>query len=477
MMGKVPPQKGQAHPYFWGMFTQNYAMPQNKAELNNQKLRALSETAVPRRCIRYIKSQVARLDAQIQPKPGAKLTAKQKKLIDAINAVIAMPNPDDTWNTMVEKWIEDMLVLGWSTTVVKEWKEKPEHPLLLYPSDSASFQIYLDWNGSPKQRRYMQMDLQGRKTDFLPNELFVIKFDQRTSDPFGQASLAACAQEVEYLLTAMSYAGTVASQSHPKKALFLGEDADPEFVKEVRMYWNDEILGRTTMPILGGTKAPTSIELGVTSDESLFLKFQERLIIVIANAFGLDPQKVGIIAGVNRSTGDQLSDDTDEASVRPIAEAIESAFNNYFLRRYDLYDVAELKFAFTTSASDRKATAVLHQIMLQDDEITINEARQEMGYPPLAVDPELGMSPGELTLTPYRAYVQAKYGPIAGVGNVPSASDTGGMHGGNQDAKGLPDDQKTNEQKGNNGVHGASKPKDKQTNKGKELVTDQPKNN
>lgn len=452
MLGRIPQQKGEMHPFFWGNFMHNSGMPVNKPEMNYQKLRALSETAIPRRAIRYIKSQVSRLEKQIEPKKGIKVTAKQQKIIDALNSVMNSPNGQDNWTTMLEKWVEDMLVLGWSTTVIKEW-DKAEHPLLMFPSDAASFQVYMDWNGSPKMRRYAQFDLHGQRVDFLPSELFTIIFDTRTADPFGQSPLAACANEVEYLLAAMGYAGTVASQAHPKKLLHLGEDADAEFVKETRVYWHDEVEGRGSLPILGGTKAPTSIELGVNSDESLFLKWQERLIAVVASAFGIDVQKMNLLEGINRSTGDQLADDTDESAIRPVASAIETAINNFFLRKFDLFDVAEFKFRYTTSVSDKRVMAIAHQIMLQDDEITVNEARAELGYPPLPIDPKTGISKGEYTLTEYRAI----YGQAPAV-----ESDNQGE-----------DDQTPNHEKGKNGVYGQKKAQDKKPmNKGKESNTD-----
>lgn len=466
MMGRIPQQKGTASPFFWGNFVQNSVMPQSKAGLNYQKLRSLSETPIPRRAIRYIKSQVSRLDKGFVPKKGKKLSSKQQKMLDSLNAVMNTPNGQDTWVTMLEKWIEDMLVLGWSTTVVKEW-DKPEHPLLLFPSDAASFQIFMDWSGSPKHRRYAQFDLHGKQVDFLPSELFTIIFDPRTSEPFGLAPLAACANEVEYLLSAMGYASSVASQAHPKKALHLGEDADSEFVREVRMYWADEVEGRGRLPILGGTKAPTSIELGADSDESLFLKWQQSLILIIANAFGLDPQKMNIIMGVNRSTGDTLDDSTDESAIRPIATCIETAINNFFLRRFDLYDVAEFKFHFTTSNTDRKALAVLHQIMLQDDELTVNEARAEMGFPPLPIDPCTGVSKGDYTLTEYRArYGQAPTPDVEGEGESGADSTS------EKDKETMP-----KSEKGQNGVYSAKAPKEKPMNQGKELNTEKPKDN
>ena len=475
MLGRIPPQKGFSHPYFWGGFISNAGMPQDKPEMNYQRLRKLSETPIPRRAIRYIKSQVSRLECGVVVKQGVKATAKQKKVIDSLNSVFQSPNGEDTWKSMLERWVEDMLVCGWSTTVVKNWSEHPDHPMLLFPSDAASFQVYLDWNGSPQQRKYAQWSLQGDRVDFLPGELFVIKYDPRTSDPFGLPPMAVANQEIEYLLAAMGYAGNVASQAHPKKLLHLGEDADPEFVKEVRMYWRDEVEGRGTLPILGGTKAPTSIELGADSDQSLFIQWQDQLIKVIANAFGIDVQKFGVVTGVNRSTGDQMDDTTDESAIRPIATMIENSINDYFLRQYGIYEVAEFKFKFTTSATDKKALAVVQQIMLQDDTLTVNEARAEQGYLPLPVDAGLGMSPGDLTLTGYRAYMQAKFGPIAGVGKVPTAQDFGQQNSPNKPdtSSDLPEDQKTDAQKGKNGVHGSPTPKNDSLFQGKDLNTDE----
>lgn len=451
LLGRVPQAKSELHPFFWGNFLQFSGMPQQKADMNYQRLRSLAESPVPRRAIRYIKSQVSQLDKEIVPKKGAKITAQQKKQIKALNNMFNSPNAEDSWVIFIEKVIEDLLVLGWSTVEVKEWKDNPEHPLLLYPADAASFQIYLDWNGSPSQRKYAQFDLRGGRIDFLPGELWVTRFDSRSSDPFGFAPLASCANEVEFLLQAMAYSNSVASSAHPKKALFLGEDADNEFVRETRAYWRDEIDGRGGMPILGGTKAPTSIELGADSDESLFLKWQNHLIALIAMTFGLDIQKMNQIMGINRSTSSELDDVTDEGSIRPICALIADSINNYFLRRYGLYDVAEFQFKFTNSNTDLKAKAVLCQINLQADLWTIDEARAEMGFPPL---PD---GKGQYTLSVYR-------GKFAQTNNVNLSEE-------------VVDGSSTPQDKGKNGAHGASKSKDAKAdmNKGTEKNTDAPK--
>lgn len=453
---KIPQQKGVNYPFFSGLFLQTSGLPQTKYELNVQKLRALSETPIPRRAIRYIKSQVSRLDHGIVAKPGVKLKASQKKQIDVLNAVFKAPNAEGNWTQFIEKVIEDALVLGRFYVVVKEWPENPQHPLLLYPTDAGSFQIYMNWDGSPNKPRYAQFDLHGNRVDFLPDEIWSAPFDARTSDPFGLAPMAVCAQEVEYLLAAMAYAGGVASTAYPKKLLHLGEDADMEAVKETRIYFHDEIEGRATLPIIGGTKAPTTLDLGYTTDESLFLKWQERLIATVANAFGLDVQKMNLIVGINRSTGDQLDDASDEGALLPVIAMLENSINNFFLRRYDLFDVAEFRIQMATSNTDKRAISVINQINLQDDTYTINEARAELGLGPLPDDPETGKSKGDYTLSEYRARYARN--------NMLNISE-----------QVIGDDQIPDAEKGNNGVHSAAVPKEKAYNQGKELNTEPPK--
>ena len=462
MLGRIPEQKGHANPYFWGSFIQNQGgSASSKAEMNYIKLRALSETSVPRRAIRFIKTQVSRLECGIEVKTGQKATAKQLQIISALNNTFNSPNGEDTWNSFCEKMIEDLLVIGWSTVVVKDWSVSADHPLLLFPSDAASFQIYTDWDGSPRTRKYAQFARNGERVDFLPSELFTIKFDSRTSEPFGLSPMSVCAQEVEYLLNAMAYAGGVASSAHPKKLLHLGEDADGEFIKEVRMYFKDDIEGRNSLPIMGGTKAPTTLDLGADTDEALFLKHQQHLITLVANTFGLDPQKMGILGSMNKSTGDSLDSVTDDGAIRPVAHAIEEAINNYFLRRFGIYEVAEFKFRFTTSQNDVKALAVLHQLRLQDDSMTINEARNEMGQAPMPVDKQLGHSPGDFLLSEFRAHIVKKYAPPVPVATPASTTVSAG--------------QKTKAQKGANGVNGAPGAPKLDPHKGVEMAKDIPK--
>jgi hypothetical protein len=185
--------------------------------------------------------------------------------------------------------------------------------------------------------------------------------------------------------------------------------------------------------------------------------------------------KFNITVGINRSTGDTLDDASDEGAIRPLASQIENAINQHFLNYFGLSDVCEFKFRFTTSFSDRKSLAVIHQIQLQDDMLTINEARREAGYPDLPIDKTLGYSKGDLTLTEYRGIFGATVTLQDAVG-IDEDMGTGGMldiqketADANAQAKTQPKTspkqvQTQNNNGGNNGVHGTPRPKDKAMN-------------
>jgi HK97 family phage portal protein len=423
------------------------------------------------------------MDYDIIAKPNKKLTAAHKASIEVFKSVIGNPNPDDNWSSWIGQMVEDMLVLGMGCSEIKQWKSGDKnHPLVLFPVDAASIQLYADWDGSPSKPRYAQFDYKGNRVDFRNDEMLVMKHTPRSNTPFGLSPTEVAVQQIQYLLDAQTYAGKTASNATPKKLLFLGADATERQVEEFRLYFRNEIEGRTHMPIIGGTDDVKSIELGLAGDQALFLQWQSFLIAIIANAFNLDAMKFNAFVGINRSTGDVLDDATDEIAIRPMCQSIEHYVNSMLTPFFGLNEVAEFKFRFTTSYQDRKSLATIHQIELQADKITINEARRESGLPDLPVSPLLGYSKGDLTLSEYRALfggfatlqdavgvdndVGMELNPALqiqkqGVEEKAKADQAKSQSGGSEQQK---QQQQTSPKGGNNGVHSAPKPKEKPAN-------------
>lgn len=449
--GKAPEHKAMDNPFFYGYTSVGSGQASYNTKVNPQKLRAFSETAVVRHAIDYIRNQVSKLDWDIQPLPGKKFTAAQLKQAQLAKNVFNRPNVDDSFLTFTGMMIEDMLVVGSGTFEIKQWNGNAENPYLLYPVDSTSIQIYLDWNGSPTQKRYAQQDLQGQQIDFTPQEMMMMKYTARTNTPFGMGPVESAFQAIQYLLDAQAFAGKTASSSTPKKLLYMGAEVTDTQLKEFRLYWQDSVEGRSNQPIIGGTDDVKSIELGAADDQSLYLQWQATLVSIIANTFGLDAMKFSAFLSMSRSSGETLDSMSDEGAIRPMAHLLEHYYTQ-LLELFGLDGVAEFKFMFTASMDDKKSISAIHQIYANMDVMTINEIRSEIGLPPLEdKDEETGKSLGDLTITAYRAKV----------GTPPPTADSEDGSVDSEDAKGQVngDKSKTGNEEKNNGVHGQSKPK------------------
>jgi HK97 family phage portal protein len=446
---------------FWVQFmSPNMGMPTANNQMSYQQLRSFSESAIPRRAINYIRDQVSRLDYEFVVKPGKKLTSAQKKQLQAVQSVLSAPNIDENFQSFIGQMIEDMLVIGWGIAEVKAFAGHPEQPYLLYPIDSASIQVYMDWDGNPNTRRYAQFDLHGKKIDFMPSQLLIFKHTPRSNTPFGLSPLEVAVQNIQYLLDAQVYAGRTASNATPKKLLFMGKEVTEEQLRDFRAYFKAEIEGNSHLPIFGGTDGMQSIELGNVGDQALFLEWQKFQIAIIADVFGLDLMKFNVTIGVTRSNGDMLDDVSDESAIRPMAHQIEHIVNQRLLAYFGLSEYVDFRFLFTSSYTDRKSLAVIHQMYGQLDVLTINEMRREQGKPDLPVDEKTGVSKGDYTVSEYRGI----YGGQVNLNDAIGIDDDMGTTGQLAIAKENAAAKDPNNNGGNNGVHGAPNPTVKPSN-------------
>jgi len=478
--GRVPFGKAEPKPFWFGAFARNSGnYPSNQRSRHMvERLRRYSETPIVRRLIGYLRNHISMLRWKITILPDAKPTKAQKRAIKKVEKLLRNPNPDMGFKRFMQEVVEEMCVVGIGPVEIRKLAKReinsindstndaPDHMLWLF--DGSSLNFYPEWDGSPTQPRYAQIALDGRIIPFNNSELMPFRYSSRVSTPFGLSPVESAITEIEYLLSAQAFAGRTAGNATPKKALWL-KNLTAEQRNELTLYWQSEIEGSASIPFLGGEDV-ASIELGNQNNQSLFLKWQEFLVAVIANSFGIDVQKVNLIVGINRSTSDKMDDTTDEGAIVPLADLVAETINQYVMRLYGLEDVACFEFIYATALSDRKALANVHQVQMQAEMITIDEAREEMGMPPL-VHPTSGEAIGKFTLTPYRAMFKTPEATVDG----PEASIEEGRKKAEEAAKVAeqakaegtrPNGENSNNtsdvksERGGNGVHGASKMKE-----------------
>jgi hypothetical protein len=379
-------------------------------------LRRFSEIPIARRAINCIKDRIAGMRWRIQPRQGYSLEAipdgaeRVRLLTDNLQA----PNPDDSFRSLAEQVLEDIIVggygaievqlrPGWSgaelrstsgNSQVSQKQRDPSAssgqalghpssealPLVLWPVDGASIRMNLDWDGSPTSQRYMQVNDQSGANSQIKlddDELIYIRLNPRTHTPFGLGRLEVAFETINSFMGAHRYASRLASNTVVQYALWL-QDLTPEHHERLIRWWQDEIEGTGKVPILSAESKPEVLRFGGGTDADLRLQWQEFLLRVVADAFDLPPFYLGVERDVNRSTAEEYNDLAFRQAIVPTARLLaESLTRDAIAKKLGWND---LEFVFAElDTTDPMEEVQIQQILVQMGVLTVNEVRRMRG--------------------------------------------------------------------------------------------------
>ena len=348
-------------------------------------LRRFSETPVARKAINTIKDSIAGMRWRIQPRPGRGLAmpdveARAQVLTDNFGA----PNPDDSFRSLTEQVLEDVIVGGFGAIEV-EGTGDALRPLTLWPVDGASIRIKSDWDGLPGSPRYAQVT--GRvgpqaQVSLNDDELIYIRLNPRTHTPFGLGRLEVAFETINAFLGANRYAARLASNSVVEYALWL-QGLSPEHHERLIRWWQDEIEGTGRVPILSVENKPEVLRFGGGTDADLRLLWQEFLLRIIANAFDLPPQSLGLEKDVNRSTAAEMTDQAFRQAIVPTARLFAEHLSRDAIRKKLGWHDLEFIFSDMDSSGSEMEQAQIQEILIRNGVLTVNEVRRMRGLPPL----------------------------------------------------------------------------------------------
>ena len=123
------------------------------------------------------------------------------------------------------------------------------------------------------------------------------------------------------------------------------------------------------------------------------LQWQEFLIRMIANAFGLPAMMLGLENDVNRNTAREMADDAFRSTIAPMAKMLAEHFTrDLFGKRLGW---GEFEFVFNDlDARDEMQEVQIQTALLQAGVLTVDEVRAQRGLRPLehAVEIEQAIS-------------------------------------------------------------------------------------
>jgi phage portal protein BeeE len=351
-------------------------------------LRRFGETPVARKAINTIKDRIAGMRWSVQPRWGQKAEELPDgpERIRILSANFQNPNPDDSFRSLLEQVVEDVIVGGFGAIEIQRTGD-PERPLLMWPVDGATIKIRTDWDGRPDSPRYVQDT--GRlgpnaRIALNDEELIYIRLNPRSHTPFGLGRLEVAFETISQFLSANRYAGKLASNSVVQYALWL-QDLDPTQHDRLIRWWQDEIEGTGRVPILAAEHKPEVLHFGGGTDADLRLQWQQFLLRIIGDAFDLPPLFLGLESDVNRSTAAELSDHAFRSAIVPTARLVaEHLTRDAISKRLGWHDL-EFVFADLESRNEREE-AEMQEILLRSGILTVNEVRQMRGLAPLPGD-------------------------------------------------------------------------------------------
>jgi len=344
-------------------------------------LRRFAETPVARKAINTVKDRIAGMGWRIQARRGQALQklAQGAERVAILTANFDAPNPDDSFRSLAEQVLEDVIVGGFGAIEVQPTGDA-RRPLVLWPVDGSTIRMKTDWDGLPESPRYVQaLGRCGPEGNIVLNDedLIYIRLNPRTHTPFGLGRLEVAFETINSFLSAHRYASRLASNTVVQYALWL-QDLSPEHHERLIRWWQDEIEGTGKVPILSVEHKPEVLRFGGGTDADLRLAWQEFLLRVIADGFDLPPQFLGVERDVNRSTAAEMNEQAFRSAIVPTARLFAEHLTHDAISKPLGWD--DLEFVFTDlDARNELEEAQIQEILLRNGVLTVNEVRRMRG--------------------------------------------------------------------------------------------------
>jgi len=361
-------------------------------------LRRFAETPLVRRAINVIKDRIVAMDWQVRVRRGVEAAevGYVKRKLTALRRTLEEPNATDSFRTLMEQAIEDALTGGYGA-IEMEATGDPEQPAMLWPVDGATIRVNPKWDGDPESPRFEQVtsgqwsvvsDRDGAGSGGIKHEiplrddqLIYIRMNPRSFTPFGLGPLEVAFETVNQFLSAHRFAGKLAANSVVQYALWLNEATPAQHERMIR-WWQDEIEGTGRVPLISTEQKPEVLRFAQGTDADLRLAWQQFLIRMVANAFGLPPMLLGLEGDVNRATAAELADEAFRGAIEPLAKLIAGHITR------DLFSKCigwrEFEFVFNDlSARDEDTELAIQVQLLAAGVYTVNEVRAMRGLGPV----------------------------------------------------------------------------------------------
>lgn len=348
-------------------------------------LRRFAETPAARRAINCIKDRIACMEWRIELRPdaGAENADTRAERARALRRALEAPNESDSFRTLVEQVIEDVLVHGGGAAEV-ETTGDVARPVRIYPVDGATIQVNARWTGDALEPRYAQLTGSLGKDGRMPlldSELMYVRLNPRTHTVFGLGKLEVAFETISHFLQAHRYGARLAANGVAQYAVWV-QDRTPEQHERLIQWWQDEVEGTGRVPVMSSETKPEVLRFAGGTDADLRIQWQEFLLTMVANAFDLPAMLLGVSKDVNRSTAQEMAQEAFLNAVVPLAKLIADHLTRDVIAKRLGWD--DLRFVWNELESrDETIEVEIQTKLLAAGVLSIDEVRAMRGLPAL----------------------------------------------------------------------------------------------
>ncbi len=247
-----------------------------------------------------------------------------------------------------------------------------------------------------KPFKYVQV-VRGQKVAAFTEDEMIFEAAQPTIDPedngYAPGELELLIQIVTAHLYAEAHNRNFFSQGLGTKGiLHIKGDIPRQQLEAFKRQWFNQIINTRNAfrpPVIGMAEDVKWVTLAQTNQEMEFEKWMNYLIKIACAIYQIDPAEINfdISKAATASFGDQNNEqkikNSKDKGLQPLLDYVENIINNHILRYWDKDLADKYKFKFVGFDAETRT----QEIDRLDKETkvwkTINEARVEMGFPPI----------------------------------------------------------------------------------------------
>jgi len=373
--------------------------------------RAANAVHVARICINVLKEKISKTKWGVQPiDPQAHINELEQQ-IDIVEHLLKYPNRNgETWRTLLDKVLEDLLSLDWTGIEKTRYVDTDELAELFYVDAETIRPVYDEWGNmdvllaihNAKDEdvvlpvSYVQVidsnQYGGRESGevvaYWPKKDF-INFSVHpqgamNSYGFGLSPLEAVIGVVANILNADNFNGTYFEDgAFPPAIIHLQSNMGERELEAARSYMYSEINGRYHRPMIvaGEGKVEVSNLKDLTQRDMQFMDYMNFMATLLAAAYGLSKQDIGLTEGLDRAIAETEKDLSQAKGYGSILALLKDEINKQII--WDDFGFDQLEFDWV--APDTMNPAGLSDIIdkrLKNGTMTINEARKALGEEP-----------------------------------------------------------------------------------------------